>query len=163
MANKKGGIASVVSELVRPTAEQLGYILWDVEYVREGADYILRITLDSERGITLDDCERFSRAIDPLLDEADPIADAYHLEVSSPGIERELKTVAHMKACCGMNVEAKLFSPLDGTRTWTGVLLGVDEKENKTVRLQLSNGEEKEIPLAAVSRMRTIYDFTSDS
>ncbi len=163
MANKKGGIASVVSELVRPTAEQLGYILWDVEYVREGADYILRITLDSERGITLDDCERFSRAIDPLLDEADPIADAYHLEVSSPGIERELKTVAHMRACCGMNVEAKLFSPLDGTRTWTGVLLGVEENENKTVRLQLSNGEEKEIPLAAVSRMRTIYDFTSDS
>ena len=121
MANKKGGIAAVVSELAQPLADQLGYILWDVEYVREGADYYLRITLDSEEGITLDDCERFSRAIDPVLDEADPISDAYHLEVSSPGIERELKTAAHIEACCGWDVEAKLFSPLDGTRIWTGV------------------------------------------
>ena len=161
MANKKGGIAAVVSELAQPLADQFGYILWDVEYVREGADYYLRITLDSEEGITLDDCERFSRAIDPVLDEADPISDAYHLEVSSPGIERELKTAAHIEACCGWDVEAKLFSPLDGTRIWTGVLLGMDDEKN--VYIQLKNGEEKAIPHAAISRLCTVYDFTSGS
>ena len=91
MANKKSGsIAETVTALAIPLAEQMGYSIWDVEYVREGADYYLRITIDNEEGITIDDCEAFSRAIDPMLDEADPIADAYHLEISSPGVERDI-------------------------------------------------------------------------
>ena len=94
MANKKNGsVADVVTALALPIAEELGYSIWDVEYVREGADYYLRITIDNEEGITIDDCEAFSRAIDPILDEADPITDSYHLEVSSPGIERDIKIV----------------------------------------------------------------------
>ena len=162
MANKKGGIAAAVRALAQPLCDQLGYELWDVEYVREGADYYLRITLDSERGITLDDCETFSRAIDPLLDEADPIPDAYHLEVSSPGIERELKTAAHIAACTGWDVEAKLFSPIDGVRIIRGELLGLDEDKNVHVG---DAGSEKEwiIPVSAISRLCTVYDFTSGS
>lgn len=158
MANKKGGVAAAVRALAEPLCEQLGYELWDVEYVREGADYYLRITLDSEQGITLDDCEKFSRAIDPLLDEADPISDAYHLEVSSPGIERELKTPAHIAACSGWDVEAKLFTPLDGSRTVKGVLLGMDDEKNVYIAV---GEEEKCIPAAAISRLCTVYDFTS--
>ena len=162
MANKKGGIAAAVRTLAQPLCDQLGYELWDVEYVREGADYYLRITLDSENGITLDDCETFSRAIDPLLDEADPIPDAYHLEVSSPGIERELKTAAHIAACTGWDVEAKLFSPVDGVRVIRGELLGMDEEKNVHIG---DAGSEKEwiLPVNAISRLCTVYDFTSGS
>ncbi|MBQ7338173.1 MAG: ribosome maturation factor RimP [Clostridia bacterium] len=160
MANKKGGIAAVVRGLAEPLAERLGYVLWDVEYVREGADYYLRITLDSENGITLDDCETFSRAIDPLLDEADPISDAYHLEVSSPGIERELKTAEHIAACTGWDVEAKLFTPIDGQRVVKGVLLGMDEDKNVHIAPGGSDAD-RVIPFSSISRLCTVYDFSS--
>ena len=157
MANKKGmSIAATVTALATPLAEQLGYAIWDVEYVREGADYYLRITIDSPEGITIDDCERFSRAIDPLLDEADPIADSYHLEVSSPGIERELKTDAHIKACLGETVEARLFAPLDGSRVHRGRLEGLSESGE----IVLLIGEQTlSIPRAAVSRLTTVFEF----
>lgn len=164
MAIKKGnvgaaGIAGVVQNLIQPTADEMGYLLWDVEFVREGAEYYLRITIDNEPGITIDDCEKFSRAIDPLLDEADPIAESYHLEVSSPGIERELKTEAHIRACVGCEVEAKLFAPLEGSRTWTGTLDGLDEQGNV---LLSRDGRTVAIPRAAVSRLCTVYDFSAD-
>ena len=152
----KGGIAEVVSALALPLCEQLGYALWDVEFVREGADYYLRITIDSENGITIEDCERFSRAIDPVLDEEDPIAESYHLEVSSPGIERELKTPEHIAACVGEVVEAKLFAPLNGSRTHRGTLQG----QNEAGEVVLSVGEaELLIPRAAISRLTTVYEF----
>ncbi len=83
---KSGGVVATVKKLAEPIANDLGYELWDVEYVKEGADYYLRITIDSEEGITIDDCERMHRAIDPVLDEEDPIEGFYHLEVSSTGI-----------------------------------------------------------------------------
>ena len=87
MAERKS-VALHVRELVAPTADELGLKLWDVEYVKEGADYVLRITIDSDEGITIDDCERFHRAIDPVIDEDDPIENSYKLEVSSPGVAR---------------------------------------------------------------------------
>lgn len=157
MANKKSGsIAEVVTALAAPLADELGYVLWDVEYVREGADYYLRITIDSDEGITIDDCERFSRAIDPVLDEADPITDSYHLEVSSPGIERELKTPAHIAACEGETVEARLFAPLNGTRVHRGTLLGL----NDAGEIVLGVGETQlAIPRTSVSRLTTVYEF----
>ena len=157
MANKKNGsVADVVSALAIPLAEQLGYSIWDVEYVREGADYYLRITIDSEEGITIDDCETFSRAIDPILDEADPITDSYHLEVSSPGLEREIKTPEHIAYCTGETVEARLFAPLQGSRVYRGVLEGLDEEGN----VLLAMGENTlTIPRSAISRMTTVFEF----
>jgi ribosome maturation factor RimP len=157
MANKKNGsVADVVSALAIPLAEQLGYSIWDVEYVREGADYYLRITIDSEEGITIDDCETFSRAIDPILDEADPITDSYHLEVSSPGLEREIKTPEHIAYCTGETVEARLFAPLQGSRVHRGVLEGLDEEGN----VLLAMGENTlVIPRSAISRMTTVFEF----
>ncbi|MBR5632554.1 MAG: ribosome maturation factor RimP, partial [Clostridia bacterium] len=113
----KKNIAGTVWDLVEPTANELGYSIWDVEYVKEGADMYLRITIDSEEGIDIDDCERMTRAIDPLLDEADPIEDFYYLEVSSPGVERELRTDEHVKKSIGQKVLAKLFTAKDGQKS----------------------------------------------
>ena len=157
MANKKSGsIAEIVTALATPLAEQMGYSLWDVEYVREGADYYLRITIDNEAGITIDDCEAFSRAIDPVLDEADPIADSYHLEISSPGVERDIKTTAHIEFCTGETVEARLFAPVEGSRVHRGILQGLDE--NGCVLLAV--GEQTlAIPRASISRMTTVFEF----
>ncbi len=157
MANKKNGsVADVVAALAIPLAEHLGYSIWDVEYVREGADYYLRITIDNEEGITIDDCETFSRAIDPILDEADPITDSYHLEVSSPGLERDIKTPEHIAYCTGETVEARLFAPLQGSRVHRGVLEGMDEEGN----VLLTVGENTlSIPRSAISRMTTVFEF----
>ena len=110
----KKNIAGTVAELVSPVAEEMGIILWDVEFVKEGSKKILRITIDSEEGIDINTCEKFHRTIDPMLDEADPIDEAYYLEVSSPGVERELRTPAHIEACEGWNVEVRLYAPIDG-------------------------------------------------
>ena len=157
MANKKGAsVAQTVTALAAPLAQELGYTLWDVEYVREGSDYYLRITIDKDEGITIDDCERFSRAIDPLLDEADPITDSYHLEVSSPGIERELKTAEHIAVCQGQTVEARLFAPLQGSRVHRGTLVGLNDQG----QVVLAVGEQSlALDTAAISRLTTVYEF----
>ncbi len=116
-------IASTVRELLSPTADALGYILWDVEYLREGADNILRVTIDSENGINIEDCEKMHRAIDPVLDEADPIDQAYTLEVSSPGLGRQIKNETQAEYCKGLEVNVKLYAPDEkGRRALRGVL-----------------------------------------
>lgn len=111
-----------IYELVAPTVKQLGYLLYDVEYVKEGKEYFLRIYIDNENGIDLDDCEKVSTAIDPILDEADPISTAYSLEVSSCGLERHLRDEKHYTMAIGKEIEVKLFKPLDGKRELSGVL-----------------------------------------
>ena len=133
--NGNKNIASTVLTLVTPVAEEMGYYIWDVEFVKEGADKYLRITLDNEEGITIEDCEKFHRAIDPVLDEADPISEAYILEVSSPGIERELKTPMHIEACEGWDVEIKLYAPKDGSKLFRGELLPLTESGDVAIRI----------------------------
>ena len=116
-------IAATVRELLMSTAEALGYILWDVEYLREGADNILRVTIDSENGINIEDCEKMHRAIDPVLDEADPIDQAYTLEVSSPGLGRQIKNEAQAEYCLGQEINVKLYAPDEkGRRALRGIL-----------------------------------------
>ena len=161
MAQHSGGaIVSAVRAAISPVVEELGYTIWDLEYVKEGADYYLRVTIDSPNGITIDDCETVHRAIDPVLDEADPIEGAYHLEVSSPGIERDLRTDEHFLACTGEKVELKLFAPLDGAKVWAGTLLGLDEAGN--VLLDVA-GTEKTLPRASISAARTVFDFDAEA
>lgn len=120
---KNTSIAETVRALAEPVAESLGCWIWDVEFVKEGARKVLRITIDAEDGVTIDHCEQLHRAMDPILDEADPIEESYYLEVSSPGIERELKTEEHILACEGWDVEVRLYAPLNGTKLYRGVLL----------------------------------------
>ena len=132
---KNPSIAEVVEGLASPIAEGFGYFVWDVEFVKEGGRKILRITIDSEEGITIDDCEKMHRALDPVLDEADPIQEAYYLEVSSPGIERELKTDMHIEACEGWDVEIKLYAPKDGSKLFRGELLPLTESGDVAIRI----------------------------
>ncbi len=151
-------VVAVVTEALTPVINELGYEVWDIEYVKEGADFFLRFTIDSDDGIDIEDCEKVHRTIDPLLDEIDPIEDAYHLEVSSPGLERDLKYDWHFDVCAGEKVELRLFAPLEskpGVKSYTGILKGY---EDSTIILDL-NGEELKIPHSAVSKAKTVYDF----
>ena len=155
MAGNKN-IAATVRAGITPTAEALGYTLWDVEFLKEGARRILRVTIDNEEGITIEDCEKMHRAIDPILDEIDPIEDAYDLEVSSPGIERDLRTSAHIDACIGERVEARFFAPFEGIKQLEGILLGREGEEFVCIEV---NGEEKKFPRSAISKLQTLFDF----
>lgn len=154
MKNAKN-IAETVQAFVQPVINQLGYYVWDVEYVKEGSEWYLRITIDSEDGITIDDCETVHRAIDPVIDEHDPIENAYHLEVSSPGIERVLRTAEHIEAWAGEEVEAKLFAPIEGKKAIRGILGGI---ENGIVTIEC-DGKTYAIEHKKISRMTTVFDF----
>lgn len=128
MAKKGGNTAEVVTQIVRPVIEQLGLSLWDVRFVKEGAQYYLRIFIDSENGITIEDCEKVSRAVDLPLDEADPISQSYCLEVCSPGIERELKRDEHFQAFLGSPVMVKMIRPVEGLgKEFSGILENSDK------------------------------------
>lgn len=154
---KKGtkNIAATVSELIAPVAEELGYYLWDVEFVKEGSRYILRVTIDSDEGINIDDCEKMHRAIDPVLDEADPIENAYYLEVSSPGIERELKNEQHIALCVGETVEVKLYAPLNGAKSYSGELCGCEGGKVLVKNGEAIIGFERK----DIAQIKTVYDF----
>lgn len=155
MKNNKN-IAGRVAELITPVAAGMNIFIWDVEFVREGARQVLRITIDKPEGVSIDDCELFHRAIDPLLDEADPIDIPYYLEVSSPGIERELSREEHFAACLGMEAEVRLYAPdISGRKSHTGVLAGFSDV---VIVLKTAEGE-IEIPRAAAARVRTVYRF----
>jgi ribosome maturation factor RimP len=155
-SNAGKNIAATVREIIAPTADDMGYYLWDVEFVKEGADKHLRITIDNEEGINIEDCEKFHRAIDPILDEVDPISESYILEVSSPGIERELKYPEHIDACEGWDVEVKLYAPRDGAKMFRGVLVGYDDDENIVV---LIGGEKVSFKPDEIAKISTYFDF----
>ena len=147
---KKQSIAETVAALLAPTVEGLGYRLWDVEYAKEGADWHLTVTIDSDEGITIDDCERVHRAIDPVLDEADPIEDAYYLNVSSPGVERVLRTDAHLAASIGERVEVRLFSARDGKKSLRGTLTAADGES-------ITLDGETTLPRKDVAKITTVF------
>lgn len=152
----KKNIAGTVTELVAPVADQMGIILWDVEFVKEGSKKILRITIDSEEGIDITTCEKFHRTIDPMLDEADPIDESYYLEVTSPGIEREIKTDAHIAMCEGERVELKLYAPKNNSKTFVGILLGLSEEGRVVIDV---NGEKTEFEKNEIAKIHTVFDF----
>ena len=155
-AKRQGSIAQKVWDIVLPTADELEYVLWDVEFVKEGADYYLRITIDHPEGITIEDCERFHRAIDPVLDETDPIQQAYILEVSSPGIERELKNRDHVQMCLGDTVEIRLYSARHGAKVHRGTLVGMTESGNVQIE---QNETLLEFDADKVAKLQTVFDF----
>lgn len=121
-----GKIEKTVTEMARPVIEANGLELWDVEYVMEGGQHYLRVFLDSPEGVTIDQCETISRLLDPMLDEADPIPDSYVFEVGSAGLERALKRPGDFERFMGEKVEVKLYSAVDGSKSWVGALEGYD-------------------------------------
>ena len=147
-------VVSEVYALATPIAEGLGYTIWDIEYEKIGSEYHLSITIDSEKGINIEDCEAMSRAIDPVLDEADPIAEEYHLDVSSPGIERVIKTDFHLSKCLNEKVSVKLFAPIDGVKAFVGELASYDAEN-----IKLLCPEEIEIPRKQIAKMNIYFEF----
>lgn len=129
MAKSKGGVTvSKVWELCEPIVEGLGLKLWDVRYVKEGADWFLRVYIDKPEGIDITDCEKVSRAINDPLDELDPIENAYCLEVCSPGIERELVRDEHFEQFIGADIMVKMLRPIEGIgREFAGVLTAYED------------------------------------
>lgn len=131
MANSKGkNTVSAVEEIARPIAEDLGLDIWDIRYLKEGSQWYLRIFIDKDGGVDINDCERMSRALDEPLDKADPIDGEYILEVSSPGIERELLKPEHFSAFIGADIMVKMIRPIDGIgKEFKGVLTSYDDGE----------------------------------
>lgn len=124
--------AEKVYELIKDAVEAEGVRLWDVRFLKEGASWYLRVFIDKPEGISIDDCTNVSHAIDPIIDEADPIDVSYYLEVCSPGIERELTRSRHYEESLGKQVRLKLYRAYDGKKEMTGTLEDVTE-ENVTL------------------------------
>lgn len=149
----KKSIKETVREAIEETVNGLGYRIWDILYSKVGADYHLEITIDCDEGINIEDCEKVHRAIDPILDEVDPIENFYYLEVSSPGIERELRTDEHINLSLGQKVEAKLFKPIDGKRSIVGELVSYD---GERVGID-EGGEQRLIAKNEIAKITTVY------
>ena len=149
----KKSIRETVREAVAPTITELGYQIWDITYAKVGADYHLEITIDSPNGINIDDCEKVHRAIDPILDECDPIEGFYYLDVSSPGVERELRTEEHISLSIGEKVRAKLFAQKDGRRVVTGQLTAFEDGK-LTIN---ENGTDVILTPAEISKLTTVF------
>ena len=127
-----------IQALAEPVVQEEGCSLWDVEYVREAGCWYLRVYIDKEGGVGIDDCERISRRLDPILDEADPIPESYVFEVGSAGAERELKRPSDFARFLGSEVELRLYQPQDGKKVWVGTLAAYEDGD---VRLNVGGGE----------------------
>lgn len=157
----KGGkaLASIeekVEDLILKPIGDLGYELYDVQYAKEGKDYFLRVFIDKEEGIDLEDCEKVSNEINPLLDEKDIIKEMYFLEVSSPGIERVLRKEKHLEQALGKEVEIKLFKPVEKKKEYSGKLEKWDET---TIYLQLEDSTQIEMERKNISLMKLKYNW----
>ncbi len=136
----KPNVVSVVRSLAEPVAKDLGLLLWDVRFVKEGASWYLRIFIDKDGGIDINDCVDMTHAINPVLDEADPIEQSYCLEVSSPGIERDLTRDEHFEVMTGKKIKLRLIRPDENKqREFAGVLLSY---EDGSITMDV-DGEEK--------------------
>ncbi len=130
-------VTELVTEFAKPIVEEKGCSLWDVEYVREGSERFLRLYIDKVGGVSIDDCEAVARAVDPILDEKDPIAESYHFEVCSAGLERALKRPSDFEQFMGSPVLIKLYRPRNGLKEIPGILRGYQDG-----RITLEAGKE---------------------
>ncbi len=153
---KLGKTEKIVYDLALKPAEEKGFEIYDIEFVKEGGTFFLRIFIDKPGGINIDECESFSRTISDILDRHDPISQAYCLEVSSPGIERRLRHREHFEKAVGETVDVHLYKPVKGSKELTGVLLSVDEENNMTLD---AGGENIIIPQSDAARVNIHFDF----
>ncbi len=120
-------VTELITQLAQPVVEEKGCSLWDVEYVREGAERYLRLYIDKEGGVDITDCEAIHRAMDPILDEKDPIAESYHFEVCSAGLERPLKRPEDFARFMGSPILIKLYRPWNGLKEIPATLTGYED------------------------------------
>lgn len=153
--NSKDNYEERTEKLLQPITDALNFKIVDVEYVKEGSDYYLRAYIDKEGGITVDDCEKVSRKLEEELDREDFIASAYILEVSSPGLGRQLKKEKHFLSNIGEKVDVRLYKAFDGVKEFTGVLKSY---ENGNFVFECDG---KDIPLeqSAISKINLHFEF----
>ncbi len=152
----KQKVTEVVSDIALPLAKQVGVELYDVEFVKEGPDYYLRVFIDKEGGVDINECEAVSRLLDPALDEADPIDTPYFLEVSSVGLDRQLKKEKDFLHFMGHPIEVKLYRPMEGRKEWCGILSGYSEG---VFTLRLADENEIEIKCEDAAMIRPSIEF----
>lgn len=154
--NKKEEYEIKTEELLNPIIEDNNFELVDVEYVKEGGNWFLRVFADKEGGITIDDCELISRALSDLLDEKDFIKDSYILEVSSPGLGRQLKKDKDFKRSIGEEVDIKLYKAINKQKEFTGILIAYDDN---TVTIEFEDKETMKINRSDIAIIRLSLDF----
>lgn len=154
--SKREEYEQLTEELVMPIIEQNNFELVDVEYVKEASNYYLRIYIDKEGGITVDDCEIVSRALGDLLDAKDFIEESYVLEVSSPGLGRPLKKEKDFKRSIGMEVEIHLYKAIDRQKDYTGVLIAYSDDD---VTIAVDDNKEMKIDRKDIALIRLAFDF----
>ena len=142
-------------DICKKEADRLGLILWDVKFVKEGSSWFLRVFIDKDDGIFIEDCENMSRAIDPILDEADFIEQSYYLEVSSPGIGRELSRPEHFSQYLGKEITILLIRPKDGIREYKGIL---ESSENGNITV-LINSEQHIFTSKEISKVNLFEEI----
>ena len=142
-----------ITKLLTPVVEAQGVSLYDLEFLKEGDSRTLRLYIDKDAGVDLNDCERVSRAAEAVLDKHDPIHTAYYLEVSSPGIERKLSKPEHFAKYIGHKIALRLYGPVDGRRKFTGQLTGY---ENGNLSLIDGDGQERQFEEAQISACRLV-------
>lgn len=153
--SKKETYEAKTEELLLPIVQENGVEIYDVEYVKEGSEYYLRAYIDKPEGVSINDCENVSRALSDALDEADFIPDAYILEVSSPGLGRTLKKDRHLEKSIGLEVEIKLYKPVNGSKEYAGILESFDESS-----ITISAEEEEHtFPRSEIAVIRLTIDF----
>ena len=148
-------ITELTAELAAPVIAERGCTLWDVEYVKEAGTWYLRVLLDKEGGVDIDDCEAVSRAVDPVLDEKDPIPESYRFEVCSAGLERQLKRPSDFERYLGEPVLVKLYRPRDGQKEFPGRLV---RYEDGAVTIEM-RGREVTFDKAEVALVRLRVEF----
>jgi len=154
MAKRK--IEEVISELVTPIVDKYSFDLVDIEFVKESGNWYLRVYIDKDGGITIDDCQIVSEELSDKLDEVDPIKQSYFLEVSSPGLDRPLKTDRDFERYKGELVEVKLYQPIEGKKVFEGELLGL---KDEVIRIKSENDEILEFDRKKVAVVRRVIKF----
>jgi len=152
-------VDEIVYQLAEPIANKNGCEVVDVEFVKEGSDWFLRVYIDKDGGVSLDDCEAVSRELSDKLDEVDPIEQSYYLEVSSPGLERPLKKERDFEKYKGHTIEIKLYKSLNGSKVWTGIL---HDYQDGVIFLKLQDGSVMEITRKETALVKLVYNFETD-
>lgn len=152
----KSSIAEIVTDLSQPIVEDAGCELVDVEFVKEGENWFLRVYIDKPGGVTLDDCEKVSRPLNEILDEKDPISHSFYLEVSSPGVERPLKKPRDFEKAIGCTIEVRLFKAVENTKRFEGELLSFDRD---SITIKTDNNENYIFNREQIAKVKKVFKF----
>lgn len=153
---KFGATEQRIYDLVKPITDDLGYYLWDVCYVKEGASWYLRIFIDCDEGITIEDCEKVTEPVNKLLDEVDPIKESYMLEIGSAGLERELVKEDHFEVCEGDKIRIRFIRAVDGEKEICAFLKEADKTD---ITVELEDGTEAKYTFADIAFVKLWFDF----